>query len=261
MRTSTTFLHKMGKLHAKYSPSSSDRWLGCPGCIQLCDRLEAPPTTTKYAEEGTRAHAVLERFVKNPTDLAKHYRILSASHPKRMLEFCEQAATTIFGFIKEAGRAAIFHAERRVGQGFIPEMWGSLDAAVIQPFRKLHIIDFKYGSGVLVQPEQNPQLIFYALAQAHEYGFDFGEVDITIIQPRIPNKRGPVRTWHTTMKELLPWEKTFREGIKESKRPGAPLRTGSHCRWCPAVNICPQVAKANFEQAQADFESRDFLEP
>lgn len=231
--------------------------MSCPGSIKLSERITGPPETTRYAEEGTRAHAALEVVLKNwPSRMAEEK--LRRSHPKHMMDHVMRSARSIMALKHPS---AEFRCETRVGLNYIPGMWGTIDSAIIQHFYKLHIIDYKHGAGMMVEPEQNSQLIFYALATAFEYHFDFLEVDITIVQPRIPHKRGPVRTWHTTMDALMPWEETFRKGIEATKLPNAKLRAGAHCRFCPASTICPELSRANFEQAQMDFMDHDFLDP
>ena len=45
---------------------------------------------------------------------------------------------------------------------YVPNGFGTGDCLIISD-SKLHIIDFKYGMGVLVEAENNPQMKLYAL--------------------------------------------------------------------------------------------------
>ena len=53
----------------------------------------------------------------------------------------------------------------------------------------LHIVDFKYGRGVLVEAEDNPQMKLYALGALEIFDclYDIDTVSMTIYQPRRAN--------------------------------------------------------------------------
>lgn len=67
----------------------------------------------------------------------------------------------------------------------------------------LHIIDPKYDQGVMVEAEQNPQLMLYALGAVNAFGsaYDITDVAVTIYQPRHSN----VSTWTVSVAELEAW--------------------------------------------------------
>ena len=52
--------------------------------------------------------------------------------------------------------------------------------------RTLHVIDFKYGQGLLVEAENNPQRMLYALdpLSVYECLYEIDEATMTIYQPR-----------------------------------------------------------------------------
>ena len=54
--------------HAKLSPSSSKRWMLCPGSVALIERLGNPDTASIYALEGTAAHYLGEQCLANKWD-------------------------------------------------------------------------------------------------------------------------------------------------------------------------------------------------
>lgn len=57
---------------------------------------------------------------------------------------------------------------------------------IIMSDNRLHVIDFKYGQGIVVKAEENPQMKLYALGalDLYEHLYDFSEVAMTIFQPR-----------------------------------------------------------------------------
>ena len=70
----------------------------------------------------------------------------------------------------------------------VPGGFGTGDCVIIaEPL--LQIIDLKYGQGVLVEAERNPQLMLYALGALNAFGplYDIDEVALTIYQPRRAN--------------------------------------------------------------------------
>lgn len=56
--------------HALLSPSSAVRWMTCPGSVALTKDM--PDTSSKFADEGTLAHALAERALRDGKD-AKEY--------------------------------------------------------------------------------------------------------------------------------------------------------------------------------------------
>ena len=88
---------------------------------------------------------------------------------------------------------------------YVPDGFGTGDCVIVAD-RRLHIIDFKYGQGVLVEAEHNPQMMLYALGALHVYDalYDVDEVSMTIYQPR----RANVSTWTISVDELRPGPRT-----------------------------------------------------
>ena len=64
-----------------------------------------------------------------------------------------------------------------------------LSASDAEDRGELHIIDFKYGQGVLVEAEENPQMMLYALGALRLFDslYDITEVSMSIYQPRREN--------------------------------------------------------------------------
>ena len=148
--------------------------------------------------------------------------------------------------------------EERVELPFLhkTEAFGTVDVAIIEPFGRLHIIDFKYGQG-FVDHNNNSQMSFYALGLAHKLNYDIEDVAMTIYQPRAGTE-DPARTSVLTVKELLKWRDTFQDAINkaEGARPAKLLNPGEHCKWCPAKVICPEISKKAMSNAKLDFSAK-----
>ena len=140
-------------------------------------------------------------------------------------------------------------AEYRVWPRWIDgELYGTLDADVHSPFRRLTVIDFKYGKGV-VEAQGNVQLGIYALDPINYYMYD--EVELAIVQPRAWHKEGPVRSYLTTPERLEKWAReVVAPAAKETRKPNAPLFAGDHCKWCLGKPGCPARIAATFGEVE-----------
>lgn len=250
------------KKHAKYSASGSERWISCPGSITLSER--APEEVeSDYAREGTNAHFCLEMFLKNDRAKTKAARQLlekSGTYPAEMIDHAEAAAREIWA-MHDALPGSELLSETKAELDFVqPGMFGTTDAAVVQEFGRLIVTDFKYGAGVLVDPENNSQLAYYALGIAAKHDYNFVDVELVVIQPRAFHPTGEtVRRSVISVAELRGWEKTFRDGVERCEDPFADLAPGDWCRFCPARVLCPALSDRALAEARLEFTVDDGL--
>jgi hypothetical protein len=128
---------------------------------------------------------------------------------------------------------------------YVPGSFGTCDCLIVSD-DKLHIIDFKYGQGVLVEAEENPQMKLYALGALDIYDglYDFKEVAMTIFQPRREN----VSTWTVTVEELRRWAEAELADAGEGE-----FCSGDWCLFCKAAVKCRARAQAKLELAKQEF--------
>lgn len=255
--------------HATFAPSASDRWLECPGSVEL-SRKAPPQVAGPYAEEGTNAHECLEFIVKrfgNPrvASLAaavkreiKDGDIIRTERRwnDEMISHALNAASVIMD-LRPSKLAKLLVEQRSV---MSKDVYGSLDYAWVDEWGELIVIDYKYGAGVPVLPvddetgEENSQLMCYAVGIAKKYNYEFDSVTLAIIQPRVwKDDENPLSKHTTTVKRLHDFEKKANEAVAAAKKPGAKLAHGDHCRWCPAAALCPQTSKVQMELAGVGF--------
>jgi len=124
------------------------------------------------------------------------------------------------------------------------DLWGTNDAAIVQEFGLLRVYDFKYGRGVPVEVEDNPQLLYYAagaLGKDNDHQVDY--IEMAIVQPRAPHSDGPVRrTEQWPVNDVYAWVKdVLKPGVDATRPADAPRSRGEWCRFCPASGICPEL--------------------
>lgn len=242
--------------HALLSASGAHRWLACPPSAKLEEQF--PDTTSDAAREGTLAHELAELKVRNyfyTTDFGK--RKLNAAVKKlqkkdlwqdEMMGYTDQYLDYI-KVVAMAGRiqgTAVI--EKKVDFGrWAPGGFGTADCLLLKG-NQLHVIDFKYGKGVPVSAEENPQMMLYALGARDMYGilYHFDEFHLHIIQPRIDN----VSEWTCTEEELLEFGSYVKERSALAIDGAGEFRPGeSQCRFCRARSRCAARAEHNVKLA------------
>ncbi len=238
------------KAHAKLSASGSERWLSCPGSVKLSEGI--PSVDNEHSVRGTRTHTLLQFMLENEhfsgmlthpvaQDFKEHIQFDEAMFYNALFAAQEVIKEKV-ALEKQTGHPVELLVEEKLeleGVGF-----GTADIILYQPFGTLHVMDYKNGQKA-VEPEHNTQGLYYAVAAADRFGWDFSRATITIIQPNAVHSSGPVRSWRTTP-EMLEKKKTlFQKGAALTKKKDAPLVANSgHCFFCPAKNICPLQMKA-----------------
>ncbi len=145
--------------------------------------------------------------------------------------------------------------EKRVDYSYIaPEGFGTADCIVMYG-TELHVVDFKYGKGIVVEAEGNCQMALYALGALQAYGliFPIDTVHFHIVQPRVKN----FSQWTTSVRDLNAWAETVvRPAAQKAYEGGGEFQQGKWCDdcFCCAAGTCRARADANAPvlQAQVD---------
>jgi hypothetical protein len=223
--------------------STAKRVINCPGSVVLVQKMPPKPSN-KYADEGTLLHNVIAEIVMtdNPPE---HY--LGTKYEDQVLtqELIDTKLKVALAALDEIdpNKEMEIEAETRVGFGdLLPDVFGSTDL-IGRIGNRAIVLDWKFGDGVAVDVEENPQLMFYAAASMRTEGAKWAfegvdEIEMVIVQPP------QVKRWVTTPKRIAEFEKQLVNAVKEAQKPDAKLQTGDHCRWCAAKPICPQMTGA-----------------
>lgn len=257
----------MPDVHARLSASGAKRWMSCPPSVVLEEQF--PDTGSTYADEGTFAHSLAELLLRyNNDEISKktyttRLNKLKANsyYSQEMQDYIEDYARSVWEIVNETKAAcpdALILFEQRLDfSDYVPDGFGTGDVVIVAD-DLVNIIDLKYGKGVGVSAENNPQLRLYGVGAYMEHSmlYDIQRVRMTIIQPRLEN----VSVEELPAGELLQW-------VEENVKPKAALamagegdfQVGDHCRFCKARATCRARANYGLELAKLEFEEPELL--
>ena len=238
--------------HAILSASSSHRWMNCTPSARL--EREFADRETEAAAEGTAAHALCEHKLR---------RALKMRSRKPVSKYdCDEMDAYTDGYVEfvleqlaqaklECADPLVLIEQRLDFSCWVPEGFGTGDCLIVAD-KLLHIIDFKYGQGVLVEAEENPQMMLYALGALRLFDslYDITEVSMSIYQPRREN----VSTWTISVDELNTWaENTLKLKAELAHKGEGEYLPGSWCQFCKAAVKCRARAEEKLQLARFEF--------
>lgn len=238
--------------HALLSASGAHRWLNCTPSARL--ESDEPESTSAAAEQGTVAHALAEHKLR---------RALKQRSKRPVSTLVDDEMETLtdgyVAFVQEhvsiarevCGDPQVLIEQHLDFSHVVPGGFGTGDCVIIaEP--TLQIIDLKYGQGVLVEAERNPQLMLYALGALHTFGrlYDIERVAVTIYKPR----RANVDTWEIPVADLEAWAEAEVKPKAELAAAGeGEFCPGSWCQFCKIAPTCRARAEANLALARLEF--------
>jgi hypothetical protein len=227
--------------HSLLSPSKAHRFLACPASLLAEDGY--PETTSKYADEGVKAHEYAAKRLDGGRDLI--VPIADLEMESAVNTYCEAIWAMTEG-------AELFLVEQKLDTSGVygyPDQSGTGDCIAVVD-KELQVHDLKYGRGVAVYAPENWQLIIYGLAalELTELMID-GEIEqvrLVIHQPRL----GSVSEAVYTIAEMMEYKKE----LQERTQLAIELYTGKDCQpghYNPGEKQCKFCRhKANCEVFQ-----------
>ena len=234
--------------HALLSPSAAHRWMNCPP--SACLEREFPSSSSEVAAEGTAAHALCEHQLRKLLKL-RSKRPHSDFEDDEMDRCSDDYVSFVQEQMGEIPSPMVLVEQRLDLTRYVPEAFGTADCIIVGG-DMLHIIDFKYGMGVLVEAEHTPQMMLYALGALELLDgiYDIQTISMSIFQPRREN----VCTWSLPKEELLRWarddlvEKAHLAYMGEGE-----YRAGEWCTFCRAAVRCRARAEEKLRLAKEEF--------
>ena len=238
--------------HALLSASSSHRWLNCNPSARL--EQEFADQETEAAAEGTAAHALAEHKLRKALKM-RTKKPISKYDSDEMDAYTDGYVEFVLEQMAEAKKDCkdpLILVEQKLDFScFVPDGFGTGDCIIIAD-KTLHIIDLKYGQGILVEAEGNPQMMLYALGALRLFDslYDIETVSMTIYQPRREN----VSTWSILVEALMEWtENTLKPKAELAFKGEGEFQPGSWCTFCKAAVKCRARAEAKLQLAQYEF--------
>lgn len=281
--------------HSGVGPSASERWLSCTGSLALSrefletltpNQMEEFATSEVAARQGTTAHAAAEAKALNSlgrisdeelsatlTHLALAPLNPEEAFDEEMDEYIGEYLNLIDQYTADRGAENVL-IEHRVSAPVVLvgahseevyEVKGSADMVALPgDGNELVVADLKYGSGVDVGVEANPQARLYGFGVLASLADEDGNIPeslttITyhIVQPRL----GGIKTWSESVEDLIAW---INEDVApaltaalydEVETPSTFAPSESACQWCPARGMCAALAETRMTEAAEAFDT------
>jgi len=239
--------------HSRFGGSGAPRIMRCPRSVQLIEKVPAYlRKSSTYADRGTALHAAMALLIENECSLAGIVGEKIDSYVIT-LDDVENALRPVLTYVETLldHPGAEYFLERRVFFPTIPGAFGTCDL-IVRIGSAVHIIDFKFGTGVRVlalyavgaEDVVNAQLMFYGAAVRHSMPKFFAGVDnivLTILQPMsIEPDAEMVSSVEIIPTELDEFIAIYRAACEEAVSEAPRLERGAWCRFCAARLICPK---------------------
>jgi hypothetical protein len=235
------------QVHSPIGGSKVGRILQCSGSLKAEEN--SPQTSSYFADEGTAAHELLHHCYDvglDPQDFMG--RSITANDrsivvDQEMVDAVQTGIDTYNDLLGEDSDGVVY-LETNLDYSELLGLpantaKGTPDALIyLKKSKELIVADFKYGKGVKVEVDHNPQLMTYAVGGAHVFKLldEVKQYRMCIIQPRIN---------HIAESTFTPAEADrFIKDVKHAvwKAYNAPeFHIGSYCKFCSAAATCPAI--------------------
>jgi hypothetical protein len=242
--------------------------MNCTPSARLEEKFDQSSTST-FAEEGTLAHEfgdVNLRFKNGEIDKKtlnaelkklrkdQNYTSEMEGEIEKYIDIVMEA----FAVAKARTPDAKLLIEERVDFSHLVEKgFGTGDVCIVGD-GFLDVIDLKYGKGIKVDADNNPQLMLYGAGALRNFEilYDIHTVNLVIAQPRLNH----LSEWQISTEDLIAWgqKEVKPKAIKAYQGKGV-QKAGDHCKWCKAKAMCATLAAKNVKLAQHDFKDPHLL--
>ena len=258
----------MNKDHTNISPSQADRFFNCPGSVKAQGKIDTIEPSSEAALEGIAIHELAAKCLKKDVD---PYEFVGDTIEVKdnYGEIIEYTVTDDFAFAVRMYRNTILNILDQHGLSQsalqieskckVPEVdkyaQGTVDCSFIAS-DTLYVFDLKGGRGVIVNPVENKQCMYYALRPYLDAKMFIKNVVIGIVQPRA--KEGEfIKMWDKDTKDnpLTParldkFMVELKQAIQLTRVNYPEFKSGSWCRWCRAEGNCPVNTEETKSQVQ-----------
>lgn len=272
------------------------RNLACPGAYHAAQAMDdGVRRSSIYAAEGTLAHSLAEVCVQTgktmdyfvgqkrhadgfdfeiTDDFADHAQVyvdvLTGLRAMGFAVALENVVTpqTHWDGLAPLSALPIIKANGNTIPGGPMHLFGTADCIAYDATnRRVIIADLKFGAGIPVNAEGNPQLLYYGAGAICEdvlrsictqSGMPYNGVDtveLIVVQPRAYHPLGPIRRAEYTADFVREWARTdLYDAVKAAiNDKGQTRNAGDHCRFCPALPHCDAPRELALATARTAF--------
>lgn len=220
--------------HSFLGPSSAHIWLECAPAMRLAAVIHPEEQDNDYVKEGAMAHAVNAEVLTTGTFVVSSTYTSDPLFSRSMIDYALEYQDFIEDLKNKMQNAKILIEEELDLSDFIPCGIGTVDSAIMNSTH-LHVIDYKYGAGVRVEAQDNPQMKIYALGIIKKYKLKPLKITLTIFQPRI----NQISSWDIELEELNKWAiNELKPKANKAYMGRGETKQGDHCRFCKAKSLC-----------------------
>jgi hypothetical protein len=257
--------------HSLLGASGAHRWMHCPGSFRLTQQAPSRPPSI-YASRGTLAHTYIEEVIAGYSAGVNKLVVPDSEvgiirqvgpHAIEVDQDFVDGVTLMLDYVDQRVTGAAFRAEFQVVLDSYFEhhsrhppvrLFGRVDLAIVKEAQRfLEIVDYKSGRGILVDPTNNPQMLYYAAGVLLQTPFPIEMVMMTVVQPHARTLQ-KIRSWTIDALDVLMWvDEKLIPAVDACAQPDAPLVTGPWCRFCPGAFTCPKLAEEANKMAAKEF--------
>lgn len=256
------------RAHALLAASRAARWLNCTPSARLEEKMdESAPSV--YAEEGTLAHEYAEVMLRGRFGLApieecskelkriQKEKLFSKEIEEGIKPYLDYVTEQHAESLRTTPDAQILLEHRLDFSRWVEQGFGTGDAINIAD-GVMEVIDLKFGKGVEVFAENNPQLMLYGLGALESFDmlYQIHTVKLTIVQPRMER----IDSWSISAEDLYTWgEEVVKPKAALAYRGEGEMKCGYWCKWCRVKPLCSKMAEANLKLAKDEFKEPQLL--
>jgi len=260
--------------HALLSASGSKRWLSCTPSARLEATLPEQKRSTKgidFSAEGTLAHSLGEIRLRlnfnqighdeydREYEIIKTHPIYKAYSKEEREDFEANVDNYVLYVRSQIGEGDRSLFEQRVDfSEWVPDGFGTADVVILSK-HAIRVIDLKFGKGIPVHAQDNPQLRLYALGAWAKFRDEYPEIheiSYTIHQPRLDS----ISTDGTSLVKLVDWANYYvRPKAKKAWSGAGEFLPGEWCQFCKAKAQCRARSDFNTELAKQEFKAPPLL--
>ena len=249
--------------HSKLSPSSSSRWVACPGSIKMCEGLPRRESGNA-AMRGTFIHQIGEDLLNgiehNVNEEFIVDRVTTINKiDKDMLKEAQAYNDYVMNLTLYSKDDYELITEMKVDLTDIaPNTFGHSDTVLYTGANKtLHIVDLKTGGG-LVNALGNSQLMLYGYGSYVEMCdfYDIETITLHIVQENMMAGKNN-SSCSLTVTELLTYiNETVKPAAIKALSDDAECVAGEkQCQWCDASSFCKTAHKMSSDLMEDMFET------